>query len=295
MVAIVILISTMGALSATLTTTSPNITSSLTVNLVANRPVPMMLNVFSSADYKSCIVTSNIKSFKDKNTQISGMLWIIPTLLQLNKKLYTDSFMLGLYNDSNELYIGPSSNLTVIFFSLSGVGTVTVQFINSTNANGSLLASKQLKESTKNQTVNYIYNGSEMEFMFIEVKILTTGQLTGSYMYNCTIYEIDKNSTLEQSQYICTVNYTNDVCQVPSVYDNNYLFALVTLDGNYPQNHPTMNITSIGRARKIQLLSNVSYSMIFFGIIIVMLLLSLFLCIILFHYRRYRVPYERLN
>ena len=262
-----IIISTvvMGLVSDIVTIPPSNRTSNLTVYFAQSNPVPVMLNVFSSADYKSCTVTSNIKSFNNKDTPISGTLWVIPTLPQPNKNLYTDSFKLGPYNHSNEYYIGPSSNLTVIFSSLSGAGIVTVQFIN--YSSGSLLTSKQVKESTKNQTVNYIYNGSEVEYMFIEVKILTTGQLTGSYMYNFTIYELD-NSTLEQSRYSCTVNYTNDICQVPSVYTNNYLIGLITLDGHDSQNHPAVNMTLVGQEKKNPQFLSIFMWMIIIGIII---------------------------
>ena len=93
------------------------------------------------------------------------------------------------------------------------------------------------------QQVNYTANDS----LFIDVWVINRG-LNGSYLYNFTIKELIMNSSLVlQSQYKCTVNATNGVCQHKSVYSTNFLLAAVTLDQS--QYYPTINVSLADRVK----------------------------------------------
>ena len=82
--------------------------------------------------------------------------------------------------------------------------------------------------------------------LFIAVWVINRG-LNGSYLYNFTIKELIMNSSLVlQSQYKCTVNATNGVCQHKSVYSTNFLLAAVTLDQSQ---YPTINVSLAGRVK----------------------------------------------
>ena len=143
-------------------------------------------------------------------------------------------------------YVLPGSYLEVSFSSLSGPvdGNVTVEFrhfIGSTKTGSLLIPSQTVWASLESQQVNYTANDS----LFIDVWVINRG-LNGSYLHNFTIKEVNISLVL-QSQYKCTVNATNGVCQHESVYTTNFLLAAVTLDQS--QYYPTINVSLASRVK----------------------------------------------
>ena len=243
---IVVTLPAAGLFAATFTASSPipNVNSSYLVLRAQTNPVVLLLSSFSSEDHSNFKVTTEIM-----NDAVSAVIGLTPSI---QSGLFTVTYPPENYTlpqntipNKKHAYVLLGSYLEVSFSSLSGPvgGNVTVEFrhfIGSTKT-GRLLMSQTVWPSLESQQVNYTANDS----LFIDVWVINGG-LSGSYVYNFTIKELNSSLVL-QSQYKCTVNATNGVCQHKSIYSTNFLLASVTLDQS--QYYPTINVSLAGRVK----------------------------------------------
>ena len=238
-----------GLCAATFTASSPipSVNSSYEVFPAQTKPVVLSLGSFSREDYSIFKVTTEIM-----NNAFSAMIGLTPSI---ESGIFTVTYPPENYTlpqntipNKKHAYVLPGSCLEVSFSPLSGPvgGNVTVEFrhfIGSTKTGSLLITSQTVWPSLESQRVNYTANDS----LFIDVWVINRG-LNGSYLYNFTIKELIMNSSLVlQSQYKCTVNATNGVCQHKSDYSTNFLLAAVTLDQS--QYYPTINVSLAGRVK----------------------------------------------
>ena len=241
---IVVALVAAGLLAATFTASSPipSVNSSYQVLRAQTNPVVLLLGSFSSEDHSIFKVTTEIM-----NDAVSAVIGLTPSI---QSGLFTVTYPPENYTlpqntipNKKHAYVLPGSCLEVSFSPLLGPvgGNATVEFrhfIGSTKTGSLLIPSQTVWPSLESQQVNYTATNN----LFIDVWVINRG-LNGSYVYNFTIKELN-SSLLLQSQYKCTVNATNGVCQHKSIYSANFLLAAVTLDQS--QYYPTINVSLAG-------------------------------------------------
>ena len=244
---IVVALLAAGLFAATFTASSPipSVNSSYEVFPAQTNPVVLSLGSFSREDHSIFKVSAEIM-----NNAVSAIIGLTPLI---ESGIFTVTYPTENYTlpqntipNKKHAYVLPGSCLEVSFSPLFGLvdGNVTVEFrhfIGSIKTGSLLITSQTVRISLESQRVNYIANDS----LFIDVWVINGG-LSGSYVYNFTIKELNSSLVL-QSQYKCTVNATNGVCQHESVYTTNFLLAAVTLDQS--QYYPTINVSLASRVK----------------------------------------------
>ena len=252
-------------------TTIPNVNSSLTVFDAQSNPVALLLDSFTDYNYSKFTVTAKIE-----DSAVSAVIWVSQSI-QLMSNNFHENFTLRDETTKNHLYALQGSVFEIVFSSLTGPesGNVTVEyrrFIGSTST-GTCLASQSIGPSTKIQSLHY----TTLEDGFIEFRVINKG-LKGSFKYNFTVNELN-SSSLEHSQYRCTLNLTNRICQHATTYNPAYLLALITLDNENPQVHPAFNVTLKGESKpdlsRMTTLVSIGAAFLFLTLMVMILVLAI--------------------
>ena len=243
----------------------PNVTSSHSVFKdqlsIANPPV-VLLDEFTSENYSSFIVTSNITE-----SEVSSKIRIARMINVASKSHQSENYID--LSDSYDIHFyalaGSTFNVTFPLLSGSDGTYVLVEFRNYVR-NGSVLYSQRVMPSTDSQSVMFTLEMTG----FVELLILGSNEVIGTFAYNYSIKEI----LPEEGEYVCTLNSITTTCQGTGVYDNNYILAQTTQE-NASISSIIVTAALVGKKKSfpIQINSNIivlaSVILAFSGIIVV--------------------------
>ena len=211
----------------------------------------VLVHVNFSNPYYSSI---NVNSYIAKDTADSVTVGLVKLIQSSDINSNTYSYNVSLLLARNiQLYVLPGSSFNATF-SFSGAPTdknLTVQFTEYMGAahHGTVLKSQPVGPSIMNRSVSYTANESG----YVQFGIVNKEGLTdGYYVLNFSILTL-RNSSLDLSEYRCTVNSTISSCQISTLSGQNILLGQPTRDRRTAQCHPTIYVSLIGQKSQLKL------------------------------------------
>lgn len=201
-------------------TTIPNVTSSHSVfqdQLQLSNPLVVLLDEFTSENYSSFIVASNITE-----SEVSSKIRIAQMINVTSNSYQREKIDLPANPYDIHFYALAGSTFNVTFPLLSGSdGYVLVEFRNYVGSgfNSSVLHSQRIMQSSDSQSVMFTLEMTG----FVELHI-GNKDMIGTIDFNFSIKEI----LPDEGEYVCTLNSITTTCQGMGNYDNNYILAETT-------------------------------------------------------------------